>query len=66
MWITALERAEGKSLGTSLVEGAAEFIVNARMAKSQHMRWTSDGAYNLLQVRTADINRRLAETKVAA
>jgi len=59
-------KTEGKSLGTSLVEGAAEFIVNARMAKSQHMRWTIDGAYNLLQVRTADINRRLAETKIAA
>jgi hypothetical protein len=59
-------KIEGKRLGTSLVEGAAEFIVNARMAKSQHMRWTSKGAYNLLQVRTANINDRLGEAKYAA
>ena len=59
-------KIEGRRLGTSLVEGAAEFIVNARMAKSQHMRWTTKGAYNLLQVRTANINRRLAEAKQAA
>lgn len=59
-------KIEGKRLGTSLVEGPAEFIVNARMAKSQHMRWTSKGAYNLLQVRTANINDRLVEAKNAA
>ncbi len=59
-------KIEGKRLGTSLVEGAVGFIVNARMAKSQHMRWTTKGAYNLLQVRTADINRRLADDKIAA
>ena len=53
-------------LGTSLVEGAANFVVNARMAKSQHMRWSTRGAYNLLQVRTADINRRAIEAKEAA
>lgn len=56
----------GKRLGTSLVEGGAEFIVNARMAKSQHMRWTTQGAYNLLQVRAADINQRLLNAKLAA
>ena len=59
-------KAEGKRLVTSLVEGAADFIVNARMAKSQHMRWTTKGAYNLLQVRTANINDRLAEAKQVA
>ena len=53
-------------LGTSLVEGAANFVVNARMAKSQQLRWTTRGAYNLLQVRTADINRRATEAKEAA
>lgn len=57
---------EGKRLGTSLVEGAADFIVNARMARSQHMRWTKRGAYDILQVRTADINQRLREGKLAA
>lgn len=56
----------GRRLETSLVEGAAEFIVNARMAKSQHMRWTTQGAKNLLQIRTADINQRIANTKTAA
>ena len=59
-------KIEGKRLGTSLVEGAAEFIVNAQMVKSQHMGWTAKGAYNLLQVRTANINRRLADAKIAA
>jgi hypothetical protein len=52
-------------LGTSLVEGAADFAVNAGMAKSQRMRWTTRGAYNLLQVRTADINRRAIQAKDA-
>jgi len=59
-------KLEGKRLGTSLIEGAADFIVNARMARSQHMRWTKQGAYNILQVRTADINQRLREEKLAA
>ncbi len=59
-------KIEGARLGTSLVEGAAEFIVNARMSKSQHLRWTSKGAYNLLLVRTANINDRLVEAKLAA
>lgn len=59
-------KLEGKRLGTSLVEGAADFIVNARMGRSQHMRWTKQGAYNILQVRTADINQKLREGKLAA
>lgn len=59
-------KIEGRRLGTSLVESAAGFIVNARMAKSQQMRWSTQGAHNLLQVRTADINRRLEQTKCAA
>ena len=59
-------KIEGHRLGTSLVEGVADFVVNARMAKSQHMRWTKQGAYNILQVRTANINLRLREEKLAA
>lgn len=57
---------DGQRLGTSLVEGAADFIVNARMAKSQHMRWSKKGAYNMLQVRTAYINQMIADRRMAA
>lgn len=56
----------GERVGTSLVESGAEFIVNARMARSQHMRWSDQGAYNLLQVRTADINGTLQPALLAA
>ena len=53
-------------LGTTLVEGAADFIVNARVARKQHMRWSTKGAHDLLQVRTADINRRIRDGQLAA
>ena len=59
-------KIEGRRLGTSLVEGAADFVVKGRMAKSKHMRWTKKGAYNILQVRTALINRDLEDRRIAA
>ena len=38
----------GLRVGTSLTEGAANFLVNKRMAKSQQMRWSRHGADLLL------------------
>ena len=49
----------GLRVGTSLTEGTANFLVNRRMAKSQHMRWTRRGADLLLQVRCAVYNGAL-------
>ncbi len=34
----------GERVATSLVEGGADHLVNARMARSQHMRWSARGA----------------------
>jgi hypothetical protein len=62
----AARHRAGDRVGTSLVEGGADFIVNARMARSQHMRWSEQGAYNLLQVRTRDINGTLERDLMAA
>ena len=59
-------QSRGKRVSTSLVEGGAEFIVNARMAKGQHMRWSNRGAFQVLQARTADINGLLERHFLAA
>ena len=46
----------GLRVGTALTEGTANFLVNRRMNKSQHMRWSRRGADLLLQVRCAIVN----------
>jgi hypothetical protein len=46
----------GLRVGTSITEGAANFLVNRRMNKSQQMRWSRRGADLLLQVRCAVFN----------
>jgi hypothetical protein len=46
----------GLRAGTSISEGAANFLVNHRMNKSQQMRWSRRGADLLLQVRCAVYN----------
>jgi hypothetical protein len=38
-------------VGTAVTEATADFLVNRRMDKSQHMRWSRRGADLLLQVR---------------
>jgi hypothetical protein len=43
----------GLRVGTAIIEGTANFLVNHRMNKSQRMRWTRAGADHLLQVRCA-------------
>jgi uncharacterized protein YjaZ len=59
-------KSDGKPLGTIVVEGAADFVVNSSLARKQHMRWSTKGAHDLLQARMADINRRLRERNLAA
>lgn len=49
----------GLRVGTSITEGAANFLVNRRMNKSQQMRWSRRGADLLLQVRCAVYNGTL-------
>jgi hypothetical protein len=49
----------GLRVGTSITEGAANFLVNRRLAKSQQMRWSRRGADLLLQVRCAVYNGAL-------
>ncbi len=49
----------GLRVGTAITEGAANFLVNRRMNKSQQMRWSRRGADLLLQVRCAIYNGTL-------
>jgi len=49
----------GLRVGTAVTEGAANFLVNRRMNKSQQMRWSRRGADLLLQVRCAVYNGTL-------
>jgi hypothetical protein len=48
-----------------MAESAVNQVINARMCKHQHMRWTPRGAHLLAQVRCAVINGDLA-TRLAA
>jgi hypothetical protein len=49
----------GLRVGTAIIEGTANFLVNRRMDKSQQMRWSRRGADLLLQVRCAVYNGTL-------
>jgi len=49
----------GLRVGTAIAEGAANFLVNRRMNKSQQMRWSRRGADLLLQVRCVVYNGTL-------
>jgi hypothetical protein len=49
----------GLRVGTAITEGTANFLVNRRMNKSQHMRWSRRGADLLPQVRCAVYNGTL-------
>jgi hypothetical protein len=52
----------GLRVGTALIEGTANFLVNRRMNKSQQMRWSRRGADRLLQVRGAGFNGKLGSS----
>jgi len=49
----------GLRVGTAVIEGPANFLVNRRMEKSPSMRWPRRGADLLLQVRCAGCNGTL-------
>src|SRR5258705_6164883 len=54
-----------RPISTAMAESAVNQVINARMCKHQHMRWTPRGAHLLSQVRCAGINGDLA-AKLAA
>ena len=56
---------EHRPISTAMAESAVNQVINARMCKHQHMRWTPRGAHLLAQVRCAVINDDLAD-KLAA
>ena len=56
---------EHRPISTAMAESAVNQVINARMCKHQHMRWTPRGAHLLAQVRCAVINGDLA-AKLAA
>ena len=51
----------GLRVASTLAESAVNSIVGKRIAKSQQMRWSVQGAHMLMQVRTADINGELRD-----
>lgn len=54
----------GERITTAFVESAVNQVISKRLVKKQHMRWSEEGAHNLLQVRTRVLNndlRRLFE-----
>lgn len=53
-------------VAASLVESGADHLVNARTARTQRMRWSERGAFDMRQVRAAHDDQRLAQAPVAA
>ncbi len=62
----AKRKRQGDWVGTSLPESMAEALVNRRMNKDQHMRWSRKGALHLLQIRAADLNGDLEDLRAFA
>jgi hypothetical protein len=52
----AERHCSGLRVGTAIIEGTANFLVNRRMNKSQQMRWSRRGADLLRQVRCVVYN----------
>ncbi len=55
------ERREGNSISTARVESTVNQLVDWRMEKKQHMRWTERGAQMLLHARCALLNGDLGK-----
>ena len=55
------EYREGHRISTALVESTVDQLVDWRMEKKQHMRWTKSGAQTLLHARCALINGELGK-----
>lgn len=52
----AARRAQGLPISSAGAESAVDYVVGQRMKRNGHMRWTREGANNLLQVRCAALN----------
>lgn len=52
----AARRAKGLPISSAGAESAVDYVVGQRMKRNGHMRWTREGANNLLQVRCAVLN----------
>jgi hypothetical protein len=50
---------QGLRISSALAESGMAHLVNERMGKSRPMRWSAEGAHQLLQVRCAVLDRRL-------
>src|ERR1700736_6918995 len=55
------ENREGNRISTALVESTVDQLVDWRMEKKQHMRWTKSGAQMLRHARCALINHELGK-----
>ena len=55
------EYREGRRISTARVESTVDQLVDWRMEKKQHMRWTRRGAQMLLHARCALINGELGK-----
>ena len=51
----------GERISTAHVESTVNQLINWRMCKKKQMRWSKQGAHNLLQVKTATINDQLQQ-----
>jgi hypothetical protein len=52
----------GETISSAFVESTVNEIISKRFAKKQQMRWTKEGAQQLLQVRIQVLNNTLRET----
>ena len=55
------EYRKGRRISTARVESTVDQLVDWRMEKKQHMRWTKNGAQMLLHARCALINGELGK-----
>ncbi|WP_079731658.1 hypothetical protein [Novosphingobium mathurense] len=60
----AYRHRAGKPIGTATTESLANSLVNKRMDKSQQMRWSAQGAQAVITLRSAHINRMLADAPI--
>jgi len=51
----------GESISTAFVESTVNEVISKRMVKKQQMRWTTEGAHLLLQIRTKTLNDELRD-----
>jgi hypothetical protein len=54
----------GKPISSSRAEGTVNQLVNARMNKRQHLRWSPQGAHRVLQVRAAVLDGRFGQQAI--